>query len=176
MTDDSLFLVNSKGILTLNSANLLSMKEAFNTEKNPIKYLSIDPGNKNGVCGYDEKLYPQFMFTVRDVDMVQFINLFEKLDICIIEDYRIFAHKLKVHANSKVETLRIIGKVEGWAETKGITLIKQPSKIKPTGYAWIKKKPLPKSDPKNHSLDAHVHFMYWAVRAGKFRAEDLLKL
>lgn len=154
---------------------LANLKEVVNNPQNPIEYLGIDPGKKNGVCGYDAKFYLTFMLTIMADDINMFLHQFTKLEKVIIEEYRVYPGKEKDHTYSDVETLRVIGRVESWTEKNGIHLVKQPASIKPTGYAWIGKKPLPKSNPLNHSLDAHVHFMYWAVRHNKISATDLLK-
>lgn len=165
--------INPKARLTPEA--LVHLNEAVNALANPVNYLAIDPGTSNGVCGYDVKLYPMFMMTVSADDMVMFLHQFNLVKKCILESYHIFPNKAKDHIYSDLETPRVIGRVESWAEIKKVDLIKQPSSIKPTGYKWIGKKPLPKSNPRNHSLDAHVHFMYWAVRANKIPLEDLIK-
>lgn len=154
---------------------LENLNSTVNADTNPIEYLSIDPGKSNGLCGYDTKFYPQFMLTIRADDMVKFLQQFKRVRKVIIESYKIFPNKAKDHIYSDLETPRVIGRVEGWAETNDVELIKQPSSIKPTGYAWIGKKPLPKSNPQNHSMDAHVHFMYWAVKNRLIDARELLR-
>jgi hypothetical protein len=50
----------------------------------------------------------------------------------------------------------------------------QKATIKKNGYNWIGIKPPSKSNPRNHEMDAHVHFMYWAIRTGKINANSLL--
>jgi predicted Zn-ribbon and HTH transcriptional regulator len=163
------------GLERLSKEQLAQVKEVVNQPQNPVKYISIDPGKTNGVCGYDEKYYCQFMVTIPSIDMMQFLNQFDKVDKCICESYKVYPQKAKQHIYSDMETSRVIGRIESWAELKGIELIMQPASIKPTGYAWTGKKPLPKSNSLNHQLDAYIHFMYWAVRNGKINAGDLLK-
>lgn len=152
------------------------LKEAANNGTNPVKYIAIDPGKANGVCGYDSRFYLQFMFTIPEESMIDLLRVFEKVDTCIIEDYRLFPDKSKDQVYSDMLTSRIIGRVETWAQIGKIRLVKQGSKIKNTGYKWIGRKPLPKSNPRNHSLDAHVHFMYWAITTSKIAPETLLSL
>ena len=154
---------------------LANLSSVVNAEENPVIYLGIDPGKANGVCGYDAKYYVMFMLTIQADDMNMFINQFTKVKTCIIEDYRIFPGKEKQHIYSSLETPRVIGRVEAWAETNKIELVKQGAHIKETGYKWIGAKPLPKSNKNNHKLDAHVHFMYWAVKSRLINAAELLK-
>lgn len=154
---------------------LQHLKEAVNAEVNPILYMGIDPGKHNGVCIYDAKFYLMQMFTVMSDDMVIFLDQFDNITTCVIEDYRLFPNKAKQQIYSDMETSRVIGRVEAWAERGKIRLIKQPSKIKPTGYAWLGKKPLPKSNSRNHELDAHVHFMYWAIKTQRVSAQTLIR-
>lgn len=150
-------------------------EEFVNREENPVIYLAIDPGGKNGVCGYDVKAYLSFMVTVKADDMIYFLEKFHNIKKCIIEDFTLYPDKAREQIYSDMETSRVIGRVEAWSERKKIQLIKQPAKIKPTGYKWIGKKPLSKKNPQNHSMDANVHFIYWAVRNNLIKASDLLR-
>ena len=160
---------------TFDIKDIEKLKIQVNAEQNPVKYLAIDPGKFCGVCGYDDKFYLQFMYVVRSIDIVQFIYSFDHINTCVIEDYRLFPNKAMKQVYSTMETTRVLGRVEGWAEVNNITLVQQPSKIKPTGYAWIGEKPPTKSSNQNDTMDAHVHFMYWAVLNKKIKAEQLFK-
>lgn len=164
----------STGKERLSEEQLEYYHEAFNADTNPVTYLSIDPGKANGCCGYNEKHHLMFMMTVQADDMAQYLNQFEKVKKCILEDFMLYPDKSKQQVYSDMETSRVIGRVESWAELKRVELIKQPARIKPTGYLWSGQKPLPKSNPRNHERDAHIHFVYWAVKNGRIKAEDLL--
>ncbi len=151
------------------------LSSVVNAPENPVLYLAIDPGKSNGVCGYDAKFYLQFMMTVHADDMVEFLEQFNQVTTIVCEDYKVFYHKAKDHAFSDLETPRVIGRIEGYAARMRVKLVKQMSNIKTTGYAFIGKKPLPKSDPKNHQLDAHVHFIFYAVKNQLIDIKTLLK-
>jgi hypothetical protein len=159
----------------LSEEYLQHLKEAVNAAENPVEYLAIDPGKTNGVCGYDTKYYLQFMLTIDADDMIRFLQQFNFIKKCIYEGYMVYPNKMKEHVYTDLQTSRVIGRIESWGELKQIELIKQPASIKSTGYKWIDEKPLPKSNKKNHCLDAHVHFMYWAVKHGLINAADLLR-
>jgi hypothetical protein len=170
-----------KDIVTANIENLTDeyltrLKETVNAPNNPIIYLAIDPGAANGVCGYDVKCYPQFMHTVASEDMVKYLEIFTEVKKCILEDFLLYPDKAKHQTYSDMVTSRVIGRVEAWAERREVEVVKQGAKIKKTGYMWIGEKPLPKSNSKNHVMDAHVHFIYWAVRKGLISASSLLKI
>lgn len=159
----------------LTKENLAHIKEVVNAEQNPIEYLAIDPGKMNGICGYDAKYYLLFMLVIHADDVVMFINQFEKVKKCIIESYRVFPNKAKQHIYSDLQTPRVIGRVEAWAETNEIELVKQPPTVKDTGYKWIGERPLSKSNPRNHALDAHVHGMFYFVVTGRVKLEDIMR-
>jgi hypothetical protein len=159
----------------LSVADLTRLKEAVNKSENPVTYLGIDPGESNGICGYDSKFYLQFMTTIYFEDITKFLHQFDHIKLCVVEGYHVYPNKAQQHVYSNLKTPRVIGRIESWAEIKNINLIRQPATVKATGYKWIGEKPLPKSNPQNHALDAHVHFMYWAVRHGKVNAADLLR-
>lgn len=151
------------------------LESVVNASENPVIYLAIDPGKANGICGYDTRFYLQFMMTVQADDMIMFLEQFKKLEVIICEDYKILYHKTKDHAFSDLETTRVIGRIEGYATRLKVKLVKQLATIKKTGYAFIGKTPLPKSDPTNHQLDAHVHFIFWAVKNQLIDIKTLLR-
>lgn len=142
---------------------LAHLKEAVNANINPVKYLSIDPGKSNGICGYDAKCYTMFMLTIQADDMTMFLHQFDNVKVCVVEDFKLYPGKMKSQIYSDMETSRVIGRIETWAETHEVELVKQLAAVKPNAYAWIGEKALPKSNKKNHVMDAHAHFMYYAI-------------
>lgn len=116
-----------------------------------------------------------FMTTINERELLKFLKIFTKVTTCVTEDYKIRYDRAVQHTGSDVLTLRVIGRIEHWCEINNVTLIKQMPTIKATGYLWLGKKPLPKSNPANHKWDAHVHFIHWAVRKGLIKAADLLR-
>lgn len=157
---------------------LAHLKEAVNADVNPVESLGIDPGSRNGICGYDSRHYLQFMYSINEKDVTLFLRAFTKLKRIIIEDYRLYPNKTKQQVYSDMLTPRVIGRVEDYCTMRDIELIKQGASIKDTGYKWIGKKPPPKGNPKRDPMDAHVHFMYWAIKnrhidAGKLITDDI---
>jgi len=140
-----------------------------------VKYLSIDPGLSNGICGYNKRGHLQFSIIIKLDELVDFLKQYKRVDTVIVEDYTIYPNKAKDHIYSDVPTSRAIGRIESWAELNDTKLIKQPAHIKSTGYKFLGKKPLPKSNPNNHWLDAHAHFTFWAVGNGLIDPRSLLK-
>lgn len=166
---------SEEGLVLVSRTEFDRFEGTVNAEINPVIYLGIDPGKANGVCGYDARHYVVFMCTVNSLDMIHFLAMFKKVEKCIIEDYLLYPNKANQQVYSDMETSRVIGRVESWAELHHVEVIKQGASIKATGYKWIGKKALPKSNPLNHELDAHVHFMHWAIKHGKINAADLLR-
>jgi hypothetical protein len=159
----------------LSTKDIERIKELVNIAENPIKYLGIDPGKKNGVCGYGADYALKFMLTIDANDINIFLHQFGLVKLCVIEGYKLYPNKMQHQIYSSMETSRVIGRVESWAENNKIELVVQGASIKKTGYAWIGRKPLPKNNPMNHSLDAHVHFMHWAIKNNRISAEEILK-
>ena len=163
----------------LNEKYLTRLKSAVNNPQNPVKYLSVDPGKANGVCGYDERYYLSFMLSIQADDMVDFLDQFENVEECVCESFILYpeipGRKRRTPVYSDMETSRVIGRVESWTKNNSIELHMQPANIKPTAYKWLNEKPLPKSNPANHMKDAHAHFIYWAVVHGRIPAEDLVR-
>lgn len=128
----------------------------------PVMYLGIDPGVHSGVTGYDERLHLQFMMNVHEEDITLFINCFDKLKKVIMEDFRLYSNKAQEQINSKMETTRVIGRIEAVCKIKNVPIVLQMPSVKTTGYRYIGKT-RPTVKKKQNPMDAHVHFMYWAV-------------
>lgn len=154
----------------------MSDKES-NVVPTEIYYLSIDPGKHNGCCGYDYDFNLVFMITIKADDIVDFLarDDLKTVRVCIVEDYKVYPNKARQHIYSNLETSRVIGRVETWCKLSNIKLIKQMAHIKATGYMYLGKKPLPKSNPRNHEFDAHAHAVYWGVVNGKLSPRQLLQ-
>ncbi len=153
---------------------LEKLNSIVNAEENPTTYLGIDPGGKNGIGIYDARFYLQFIFTIAADDMVRFLLQFNHVKTAVVEDYRLFPNKAKQQYYSDMETPRVIGRIETWAEMNNVELVKQGPSIKDVGYAWIGQKKPPKSDKRNHEKDGNVHFMYWAIKNKHIDARSLL--
>jgi hypothetical protein len=160
----------------LTEEDFTTIHDFVNMDVNPVKYLGVDPGKANGVCGYNSQYFLAFMWTIQEDDILDFLNQFENVDTCVIENYSLYPNKAMQQVYSDMVTSRVIGRFEGWAARKEVKLVKQPANIKKVGYAWIGQKQPSKSDPQNHVKDANVHFMYWAVKSGKVDARILLEL
>lgn len=148
----------------ISDEDFTNLTATVNATENPVKYLAIDPGKSNGVCGYDQRFYLVFMYTIQEDDFTRFLECFNSVATVIVEDFVLYPNKTKEQVYSDMLTSRVIGRVEGWAARNNVKLVKQKATIKKTGYLWLNKKPLPKSNPQNHKMDAHVHGMYWAIR------------
>lgn len=132
-------------------------------------YLSIDPGEKIGWATFDSSGKPTGYGEVRGrdalIDLLQ-EDRFSDVQQLIIEDYRIFGHKAKAHAQSKVETTRVIGAVEAWAKMRGIKNkpVLQPANILPIAQMWSGI-PVPSHGAHGHDQwSAYNHGFYYLVK------------
>lgn len=154
---------------------LRKLRSTVNAPENPVVYLGIDPGKHNGICGYDARCYLQFMYTIEEDDLAEFLDCFEKLETIVIESFKLYPNKAQKQIYSDMVASRMIGAVNNWAKLKKVPVAEQGSSIKETAYKWLGKKALPKSNPLNHQFDAHAHFIYWAICNEKMKASDLIK-
>lgn len=152
-----------------------SLKDRVNEPPNPTTYLAVDPGKSNGFCGYDDRHHLTFMFTIPSTNMIRVLQLFTKVQIIIVENFTLFPHKRTEANYSDMETSRVIGRIESWAELNKVEIIKQGPNVKKTGYQWLGIPSPSKSNPANHELDAHCHFTYWAVKNGRINLLNLIK-
>ena len=148
------------------------------TASTEVNYISIDPGHTSGVCGYDKNCNLVFMLTVDKDNIVGFLEdevNTGHVHTVIYEEYAVFPNKAQQHVYNPLHTVRVIGAIQSWALRKKLHIHGQKSSIKPTAYRMLGVKPLPKSDPQNHSLDAHAHFTFWAVKNKKLDPRKLIK-
>lgn len=130
-------------------------------------YISIDPGEMNGICTYDEKAAITSMQVVPIDKLVNFLEELQNVHLCICEEYRVYPQKAKQHVYNKLETLRAIGRAESWCQRNSIKLIMQPASVKSIGFKYLGISEPPRSDKLSHAKVAHAHFTYWAVKNGK---------
>lgn len=143
----------------------------------PVKYLGIDPGESNGLAAYDESAKLIWMKTVGLSRLTDFLS--KKVEFAtgaffIIEDYMVYPNKAQQHIYSNLATPRAIGRLEAFAEERGIKIVKQKAAIKSIGYKYIGKKPPTHSDPTSHVQDANVHAVYWLVNNGIIDPRSLI--
>lgn len=131
------------------------------------KYIALDPGGTTGYATWDESA--NFLdMDYLDLDEVR--NKFE-LDlwdaiVVICETWVLDPKLAKVFAWSEMPTCKLIGWLEGVCYMRKIPFVLQRTQIKPTAYKHAGKKPLPKSNPMNHALDAFIHGDYYLRKNG----------
>lgn len=89
----------------------------------PHKMLCLDPGFTTGVAVFTDGVLTDWLQveTIKENDKGKpeilwqnYIDLFERMKptLVVCENYRIYQHKLNQHANSSVDTLRLIGGID----------------------------------------------------------------
>lgn len=136
------------------------------------KLLCIDPGGTTGIAVFHKgelKMVTQLDTIDSKTDKVNYHVIDDFLrstdfDRIIIEDYRVYQHKLKEHSFSKIPTLRLIGAIEYYCEMGNIPIDYQmamqakgfatDAKLKSWGF-W--------QTGMRHSRDAIRHGIYWLL-------------
>lgn len=129
-------------------------------------YLAIDPGeaSNNGYALFDETGFmTEFDQITRDALMDMLEEYSDDLIAVIIEDYTLFKNKALQQSGSKLETVRIIGEVEGFCRRHKITIVKQDPSILKIAQLWSGKK-MPKNHSKSHWVSAYNHGYYYLVK------------
>jgi len=136
------------------------------SQKNPARYLAIDPGETYGWASFDAKgevvNMGQFHW---HGDIKTLDNLIgDFIHTVIVEDYKNFGW-MQQKKWTKNQTSKNIGKIEAICELKGIKLELQPNTVKSIGYMWAGR-----AAPKNHSIshqyDAFAHGVYYLQSKG----------
>lgn len=145
-----------------------------------MKYISFDPGETTGWASFDEegRLHKAGYSKGLDqfYDWLDSHSTFEgcgDLNTVIIEEFRLYPWKSDAQKWSQFKTVEVIGAIKFWARSISmkmfpiwniqhqIQVVEQPANIKAIGYKWAMCSPLPKSNPRNHELDAYVHGVYY---------------
>jgi len=133
----------------------------------PKKLLSIDPGETTGWAIFIEgQLEDYGHINIIEDGFYSIRYLFKEdwYNYIVVEDYKVYPHRLKEHSLSALITPRVIGAVEYIANEKETKLSFQMAgtakgfvtndKLRQWGY-WIK--------GQKHSRDAIRHGCYWLL-------------
>lgn len=133
----------------------------------PERLLAIDPGIANGWAIFENGVVKDLgsVIGVEKFDewLHEVPNRYGKVDIVIIEDFRLFRHKAQQQIGSRFEAVQVIGLVQSWARRNEATLVKQGSDILAIAPKWSKM-PMPKDHSKSHSVSAYNHAFYYLVK------------
>lgn len=138
-------------------------------------YIAWDPGTVrigvagfylNGECGAKTQL------SISGLDIYlkqlqQFIddNPDRKPKVFIIEDYRVFKHKAKIHIGSRLETARVSGAIEAFARRNNIEIVFQPSRILGITQMWSGIR-MPSDHTKSDQISAFLHGYHYLYNQG----------
>lgn len=133
----------------------------------PKGLLAIDPGMTTGWAYFKEGGlydYGQVKASAKDVSSIYSLIDNLKLDVIVIEDYRVYSNKASSHISSSLETPRIIGALQAYLYIKDIPYHFQMAsmakgfcdkkKLKEWGYWAV---------GKQHSRDAIRHGCTWLL-------------
>lgn len=147
------------------------------------RYLSLDPGLSTGYATFDangdlitfgtlkggsEDLYPFLRRLVFKLALD--FSLEYKLDV-IIEDYKLYPWKAMSQVWDSLETVRLIGAVQFWANLHEFPVHLQEPNVKGIAYKWAGIS-VPKNHALSHETDAFVHGVYYLQKAGIRRPQQ----
>ena len=130
-------------------------------------FLGIDPGGTTGlalVSVNDKKPTLVEVMASKDLTTKEYQWLLKKADLLIIENFRLRPKNARDGSFdwSDMETPKIIGAIEMWAQLNDKVLVKQEPSIKPMGYGYCHMKYV-KGKKGLHIQDAAAHAMFYLV-------------
>lgn len=147
------------------------------------RYLSLDPGLSTGYATFDtagdlitfgtlkggsEDLYPFLRRLVFKLALEQALKY--SLDV-IVEDYKLYPWKAMSQVWDSLETVRLIGAVQFWANLHEFPIHLQEPNVKGIAYKWAGIT-VPKNHALSHETDAFVHGVYFLQKAGIRRPQQ----
>jgi hypothetical protein len=145
-----------------------------------LRYIAIDPGETNGIAGYN--YLGTVLWMGNSLDVIDSLKRSESTfwtpttDMrFIVENYRVYPGKALAHINSDVKTAQVIGAIKQYAKDRSIPVVLQPAHTKATGFAYLGVKEPSRSSPLSHAKVAHAHGTYWLVENRILDPRSLLK-
>lgn len=148
-------------------------------------YISWDPGEvRIGIAGWTEEGECPANIQIEKDIFFEYIKKMQKLftehpdkkpKVFIVEDYRVFAHKIKVHIGSRLETARVIGALEAFAKLNDIKFVLQPSSILGITQMWSGVR-MPSDHSKSDKVSAYLHGYHYLHKQGIIKARVLDEL
>lgn len=151
------------------------------------RYLSLDPGLSTGYATFDsngdlitfgtlkggsEDLYPFLNRLNAHIRLAEALTdeTTGHLDV-IIEDYKLYPWKAMSQVWDSLETVRLIGAVQFWADLHEFPVHLQEPNVKGIAYKWAGIS-VPKNHALSHETDAFVHGVYFLQKAGIRRPQQ----
>ena len=134
--------------------------------------IGVDPGEAVGFAVFE--VHPDSPIDTRMIYLGQgrhttfneeFVELVNKYSpkIVVAEDYIVYSHKLKAHRNSRMNTSRMLGKIEALGDVFNYKVELQPASILPVAEKWTKR-PLPKNHSISHQFSALNHARFYMIK------------
>lgn len=141
--------------------------------------IGIDPGEAVGYAVFE--VHPDDPFKTHMIYLGQgrhtsfneeFIDLVNKYEpkTVVVEDYRVWAHKVAAHRNSRMNTSQMIGKIEGFSTVFKYDMVLQPSSILSVAQKWTQQK-LPTNHSISHQFSALNHARFYMIKNGLDKSE-----
>lgn len=132
----------------------------------PARLLAIDPGKATGWAifenGVVKTMGAEHSVEAFDKWLHDVPEKFGKIDVVVMEDFRLFRHKAQQQIGSRFEASQVIGLVTSWARRHGAELVMQKADILAIAPKWSKM-PMPKDHSKSHSVSAYNHAFYYLI-------------
>lgn len=132
----------------------------------PSRLLAIDPGKDTGWCLFINGEIANFGICRGLEELLTFIENEPKVDIVVMEEFRLFHSKALQQSGSRLETVEAEGIVRSWAWRNKVKLVlqlpKDPLKL---GQMWSGVA-MPKNHKNSHGISALYHGVYYLVKNG----------
>lgn len=134
-------------------------------------FLGIDPGKTTGLALVDlpsvgAKPVLEYTGQLNVEETIQWLaENAHRIKIIVCEDYRLFLHKARQQAGSKMEATQVIGAIRAIASIHKIKVVMQPPNIKAIAEKKTKLKP-PSNHAESHWIDAYNHVVYYLIQKG----------
>jgi hypothetical protein len=124
--------------------------------------LAIDPGMMLGWAMFNEGEVTN-LGQIHFKDFTQWLEDQPRMDLIIVEDFRLFKHKALQQSGSRLETVKCIGIIESYATRNKVNVVLQSSNILPIAEKWTGQK-RPSKHEVGHKICAYLHGEYYLIK------------
>lgn len=130
-------------------------------------YLAFDPGETTGAAVFDQNGEVMRLAQLKFDELVEFLENYADAPIIVVvcEQFKLFKHKAKSFAGSRMETSQAEGVIRGFASRLGAEFVLQAPDRKPIAQRWTQIFP-PSDHALSHQVDAFNHGAYYLINKG----------
>jgi hypothetical protein len=132
-----------------------------------MSYLFLDPGASTGIATFDDNALPDKQVIVRGLDdLTDWLTKNGPFTVVVFEDFRLFSHKAKQLAGSRMDAVQAIGIIKAIARQWDVIPTAQQPQCHKLGQLYPGGSMYSGKHDDNHHRVAFNHGIYYLTKHG----------